>query len=204
MFVIFGAHTIYAWEVIESARRAGHRDLLVLDYNEGSDADLGAVAVQNVRVDWRSFPTILGAGLPEYREPAFGAAVENGVVNWAALIDPTSVVAASAEVEHGVYVNSQSAVGAKCTLHAHSHVNRSASVGHHSTLESFSCVGPGATLSNSVTLEHAAFVGAGAVVIPGVRIGARAVVGAGAVVTADVAPDQVVVGNPARPRKVSN
>lgn len=42
------------------------------------------------------------------------------------------------------------------------------------------------------------WLGTGAIVLKGVRIGDRAVVGAGAVVTADVPPDTVVAGNPAR------
>jgi UDP-2-acetamido-3-amino-2,3-dideoxy-glucuronate N-acetyltransferase len=50
------------------------------------------------------------------------------------------------------------------------------------------------------TVEHGASIGSGAVVLGGVRIGAGAIVGAGAVVTRDVAPGEVVVGNPARPR----
>src|ERR1051326_2663931 len=42
------------------------------------------------------------------------------------------------------------------------------------------------------------WIGAGATILKGVRIGERAIVGAGAVVTADVPPDSVVAGNPAR------
>jgi UDP-2-acetamido-3-amino-2,3-dideoxy-glucuronate N-acetyltransferase len=49
------------------------------------------------------------------------------------------------------------------------------------------------------TVEQGASLGSGAVVMGGVRIGARAIVGAGAVVTHDVAPDETVVGVPARP-----
>ncbi len=48
-------------------------------------------------------------------------------------------------------------------------------------------------------VELGAALGSGAVVVGGVRIGQKALVGAGAVVTRDVAPGQVVVGNPARP-----
>ncbi len=43
-----------------------------------------------------------------------------------------------------------------------------------------------------------ASIGSGAVILAGVTIGAGALVGAGAVVTRDVAPNAVVVGNPAR------
>lgn len=44
-----------------------------------------------------------------------------------------------------------------------------------------------------------ASIGGGATILPGVTIGAGAIVGAGAVVVGDVAPGQVVVGNPAKP-----
>lgn len=42
-----------------------------------------------------------------------------------------------------------------------------------------------------------AWIGAGATILPGVTVGDNAVVGAASVVTKDVAPDTVVVGNPA-------
>jgi UDP-2-acetamido-3-amino-2,3-dideoxy-glucuronate N-acetyltransferase len=44
-----------------------------------------------------------------------------------------------------------------------------------------------------------ASLGSGAVILGGVMIGEEALIGAGAVVTRDVAPGEVVVGNPARP-----
>lgn len=49
------------------------------------------------------------------------------------------------------------------------------------------------------TVERGATLGSGVVVGGGVRIGQGALVGAGAVVTRDVEPEEVVVGNPARP-----
>ena len=47
-------------------------------------------------------------------------------------------------------------------------------------------------------IERRASLGSGAIIMGGVRVGAGAVVGAGATVTKDVAPGEVVVGNPAR------
>jgi UDP-2-acetamido-3-amino-2,3-dideoxy-glucuronate N-acetyltransferase len=44
-----------------------------------------------------------------------------------------------------------------------------------------------------------ATIGSGATVLGGLRIGEGATVGAGAVVTRDVAPGEIVAGNPARP-----
>lgn len=50
----------------------------------------------------------------------------------------------------------------------------------------------------AVTIGDDVWIGAGALVLKGVTIGDRAVVAAASVVTADVAPDTVVAGNPAR------
>ena len=48
-------------------------------------------------------------------------------------------------------------------------------------------------------VERGATIGSGATILGGLTVGEGALVGAGAVVTADVAPGDVVVGNPARP-----
>jgi UDP-2-acetamido-3-amino-2,3-dideoxy-glucuronate N-acetyltransferase len=47
-------------------------------------------------------------------------------------------------------------------------------------------------------IERRASLGSGAIIMGGVRVGAGAIIGAGATVTKDVAPGEVVVGNPAR------
>lgn len=49
-----------------------------------------------------------------------------------------------------------------------------------------------------VVLQDHCFIGVGAIVMPGVTVGARAVVASGAVVLADVPPDTMVMGNPAK------
>ncbi len=46
-------------------------------------------------------------------------------------------------------------------------------------------------------IAKGASLGSGAVVLGGLEVGARAIIGAGAVVNRDIAPDAVVVGNPA-------
>jgi UDP-2-acetamido-3-amino-2,3-dideoxy-glucuronate N-acetyltransferase len=48
-------------------------------------------------------------------------------------------------------------------------------------------------------VERRASLGSGAVILGGLTVGEGALVGAGAVVTRDVAPGEIVVGNPARP-----
>jgi acetyltransferase-like isoleucine patch superfamily enzyme len=53
--------------------------------------------------------------------------------------------------------------------------------------------------SAAIRIDHDVFIGARAIILKGVSIGWGAVVGAGAVVTKDVAPCEIVAGNPARP-----
>ena len=50
-----------------------------------------------------------------------------------------------------------------------------------------------------IVIHDNCFIGWGAVLLPGVSIGPNSIVAAGAVVVADVPPDTVVWGNPARP-----
>ncbi len=56
----------------------------------------------------------------------------------------------------------------------------------------------GLEIAHPVHIGKRVWIGGGAIILAGVTIGDGAVVGAGSVVTRDVAPETVVVGNPAR------
>jgi acetyltransferase-like isoleucine patch superfamily enzyme len=99
-------------------------------------------------------------------------------------------------------------------------IQNGALVYHGVSVEDGVFIGPGAILTNDrnpravttsgelardddwtiapVVLRRGSSIGAGAVVVAGCEIGAFALVGAGAIVTRDVAPNALVVGNPAR------
>ena len=79
------------------------------------------------------------------------------------------------------------------------------------TIGSYVWLFPGVTFTNDrlppseddhrgPAVEDFCVVGADATVLPGVRVGAHAVVAAGSLVAADVAPGDLVMGVPARPR----
>jgi acetyltransferase-like isoleucine patch superfamily enzyme len=80
-------------------------------------------------------------------------------------------------------------------------VNTGATVDHDCVLEDGVHISPGCHLAGAVVCSVDVFVGTGAAVIPGVRIGARAIIGAGATVIADVPPEVLAIGCPARVKK---
>jgi sugar O-acyltransferase (sialic acid O-acetyltransferase NeuD family) len=135
---------------------------------------------------------------PGNRRSAVDDATRRGFKNPATVIDPTAIVASSAAVGRGSYVNSMANVGAASRIGAFSFINRGASVGHHVELSDFVSIGPAAVIAGGARIERGAVIGAGAVVLPERHIGANAVVGAGAVVTRPVPPNTMVAGNPAR------
>ena len=126
------------------------------------------------------------------------------VWNWTKIREHASV---GAEVNIGqhVYVDHGVVIGDRCKIQ--NGVNVYAGV----TLGDEVFVGPCATFTNDLTpratgewevtetvVEDGASIGANATIICGVRLGRGCMVGAGSVVTRDVAPGELVVGNPAR------
>lgn len=84
-------------------------------------------------------------------------------------------------------------------------IGNSVSFGHDVLLLTTShSIGPagrraGPRFSRPIVIDDGAWLGSRAIVLPGITIGASSVVSAGAVVTADVPPNTVVAGAPARP-----
>jgi acetyltransferase-like isoleucine patch superfamily enzyme len=110
-------------------------------------------------------------------------------------------------VGRGCLVENDTTVGSMTKIQADAYITA------YSTLEEHVFIAPCVVTSNDnfmgrterrraliagPTIRRGARIGAGAVLCPGIEIGAEAFVGAGAVVTRDVAPQTLVVGNPAR------
>lgn len=84
------------------------------------------------------------------------------------------------------------------------HANIYSYVAHDCVIGDFVTFAPRVCCNGNVHIGDHAYIGTGAVIKQGslekpLVIGAAAVVGMGAVVTKDVAPGEIVVGNPARP-----
>jgi sugar O-acyltransferase (sialic acid O-acetyltransferase NeuD family) len=122
-----------------------------------------------------------------------------GLVPTKPLIHPRAWVADTARVGPGSQILGMAAVSESVSIGSHCIINTSAVVDHDCSIGDGVHIMPGATLAGCVVVEDFASIGSGAVVLPRIRIGRCAIVGAGAVVTRDVAPNETVIGVPARP-----
>ncbi|MEM7817928.1 MAG: DapH/DapD/GlmU-related protein [candidate division WOR-3 bacterium] len=115
----------------------------------------------------------------------------NVVIGTATVIDGNTKIGNNVSIQTGVYIPKETVIednvflGPKCIL-----TNDKYMINPQTTTERPVLKGP--------IIRKGARIGAGAIILPGVEIGENAVVGAGAVVTKNVAPNSVVVGNPAR------
>jgi acetyltransferase EpsM len=200
--VLYAVSTPHASELLETAGRL-HWEVAAAVRNQGGHPvppELGdVIEVDDLDPTLVALPFAVPQTNPRQRRAAVEDARAHGFAQAVTMTDPTATVAASARLGEGCFVGAGSVVGAGARLGEGTLVNRSCSVAHHVTFGPFATTGPGVVIAGGCRIEAEAFIGAGAVLAPEVQIGHGAVVGAGAVVIRDVAPREVVVGNPARP-----
>ncbi len=109
-----------------------------------------------------------------------------------------AVLAPSAILKHGTFVNSGAQIGAFAALGNHCIIHSNAVVDFEATLADFVQVGAGSIINHNVTVGEGAFIGSGATVVANVSIGAGARIGAGSLVIQDVPENTTVFGVPAK------
>ena len=112
-------------------------------------------------------------------------------------IHRNAVVAQSAAMGHGNFLDFGAKVGAGSELRNHILIQANAVVGAEVKIADFVQIGAGSILNSGVRVEEEAFIGSGVVVVSGVTIGKGARIGAGSVVIGSVKPGETVFGNPA-------
>ena len=117
---------------------------------------------------------------------------------FATAVHPVSSLARDAALGPGAVVMANVAVNPATVVGRHAILNTGATIDHDCTIGDFAHISPGAHLGGNVTIGPLAHVGIGASVIPGITIGAGSIIGAGAAVVADIPPNVVAVGVPAR------
>jgi sugar O-acyltransferase (sialic acid O-acetyltransferase NeuD family) len=116
----------------------------------------------------------------------------------ASIIHPKSFISPSAFIGEGTLISpfcciwAGARIGRFCLLEVGCHVGVDNDLGEGVFL------GPSCLLNASCTIGEKSFLGTGTVVIPRKNIGAGVVIGAGSTVIADIPPNKVAVGSPAR------
>lgn len=108
-----------------------------------------------------------------------------------------AIVAPSAAIGHGNFINARVVLGAEVKVGQHCIIHTGAILEHGVRLDDFVQIGAGAVINSGVEIGKETFVGSGVTIVSGVKIGKKARIGAGSVVIADVADGETVFGNPA-------
>ncbi|HET9517792.1 MAG TPA: acyltransferase [Actinoplanes sp.] len=153
-------------------------------------------------------------------------ATEPVFVHPSADVEDGAQVGAGTKVWHLAHIRSSATVGAGCVIGRNVYVDAGVTIGslvkiqnnvsvyQGVTIEDEVFVGPCAVFTNDLRpraqnpdwkitetrVRRGASIGANATLVCGIEVGEHAMIAAGSVVTKDVAPYQLVAGNPARPR----
>lgn len=198
--LFYGIGSSYVYEMFEVALRA---KVTVVAFVENMDPPghfpglHPLVESRKCGDDIKRVPAIIPLITPGYRKDV---AIEMGKLGFSeagVLLDPTAVIASTAQFDDGFQVNAGVVIGARTKFGKQVLVNRSASIGHDVEAKDFVSFGPGCVICGSCYVDTGVFVGAGATIAPGVNVGRNSVIGAGAVVVKNVPANTFVAGNPA-------
>lgn len=147
-----------------------------------------------------------------------------GTSHSTAIVEDGATIGSGTAIWHHSHVRAGATVGADCSLGKNVYIDSGVVIGSRVKIQNNVSVYQGVSIADDVFLgpscvftndrypravgewqvvpthvERGASVGANATIVCGVTLGQWSVVGAGAVVTHDVLPNQLVLGNPARP-----
>jgi sugar O-acyltransferase (sialic acid O-acetyltransferase NeuD family) len=117
-------------------------------------------------------------------------------------VHKSSVIASTATMGHGNFIDQGVKIGSGATIGNHDLIQTGAIIGHEVTLGDFVQIGAGSIVNAGTVVEDEAFIGAGVTIVAGITIGKGARIGAGSVVIGPVKAGETVFGNPAQ--KVGN
>jgi sugar O-acyltransferase (sialic acid O-acetyltransferase NeuD family) len=114
------------------------------------------------------------------------------------IIHPDAIISRYAKIDDACVVCAGVVVNADASIGFGSILNTGCSIDHDCSLAEAVHISPGARLAGGTQVGQCSWLGIGAVTRQLISIGSNVVIGAGSVVVKNVAPNMVVVGNPAK------
>jgi acetyltransferase-like isoleucine patch superfamily enzyme len=188
----------------------------------GTLLGLNVVVGYPIRKKIQAFQFSKGFKIERFDGVSDGAKVgRNCILRSGTIVYETAILGDSVETGHNALIREGSTIGDRTRIGSGSQLDGAVKVGkdvaiqsnvylpHLTVIDDDVFLGPNAVVTNDpyppskrrmgVTIERGASIGANACIIAPARVGAGSIVGAGAVVTADVPPNMVVIGAPAKP-----
>lgn len=141
---------------------------------------------------------VVANGTPAYRRDMVARVSAMGAQYFPTLIHPKAWLGRHITVGRGSIICAGVMITTDIVIGSHAVFNVGAIVGHDAAVGDFVTLSPGAILLGNVTVEDEADIGTNCTVIPHVTVGLGSVLGAGAVATADIPPNSLAVGIPAK------
>lgn len=113
-------------------------------------------------------------------------------------VHKSAVIATSAAIGYGNFIDQGVKVGAGAAIGQHCLIHAGAIIGGEAKIGDLVQIGHGTVINPGAEIEDEAFIGSGVTVIGGITIGKGARVGAGSVVIQPVKAGETVFGNPAQ------
>lgn len=195
-----------ALEIFESNRVVVYGFLDDDEKEQGKEIDTVSVLGRTdneelLKVIGKKCEAFVAADENSYRKSLVEMLHEERKVQPVNAVHNTAVIAKSASIGHGNFINQLVKIGAGAEIGSHCLLHSGAVLDFNVRLSDFVQIGAGAIIGSGVTIEEGAFIGSGVTVVSGVTIGKNARVGAGSVVVGPVKAKETVFGNPALPIK---
>jgi sugar O-acyltransferase (sialic acid O-acetyltransferase NeuD family) len=113
-------------------------------------------------------------------------------------VHKSSIIATSAGIGYGNFIDQGVKIGAGATIGQHCVINAGVIIGMECQIADFVQIGSGSIISPGVVVEEEVFIGSGVTIVSGLTIGKGARIGAGSVVVRAVKAGETVFGNPAQ------
>lgn len=113
-------------------------------------------------------------------------------------VHKSSIIAISAGIGYGNFIDQGVKIGAGATVGQHCVIHAGVIIGMECRIGDFVQIGPGSVISSGVVIEEEVFLGAGVTIVSGVIIEKGARIGVGSVVVRPVKAGETLFGNPAQ------